>query len=301
MIESRSWNPHISSRRRTWPSGLDDLVGIVTVRLRPGGSIGYWLRPEMRVRGLMSEAVRAVVGCARDELRALTQSAMAWLTSTDELPYGPVRVLIAGTSGSGKSTLGCRLAAILDLPYIDLDALHHGANWTPRPQFVADVERFAAGSQWVTEWQYPAVRERLAERADLLILLDLPRWVVMSRVVRRTLSRRLRHLELWNGNVESPLRTIVRDRDHIIRWAWRAHSEHLPRVSSWLTQRPTLLVVRLRTPDQIEDCSPARSRERQAPDTRLTHNASTGRTTSSSAPTSRSSAPNSRYRSVVRQ
>jgi adenylate kinase family enzyme len=178
---------------------------------------------------------------------------MTWLTSGDHLPYRPERVLIAGTSGSGKSRLARRIAAILDLGYVELDALHHGANWTPRPGFLEDVEGFADGSRWVTEWQYPAVRELLAERADLLILLDLPRRLVMARIVRRTLARRLRRTELWNGNREPPLRTIAHDRDHIIRWAWRTHADHVPRVTACVERHPTLPVVRLRTPKQIED------------------------------------------------
>jgi len=178
---------------------------------------------------------------------------MAWLSFVDELPYRPARVLVAGTSGSGKSTLARHLAAVLELRYFELDALHHGASWTPRRAFADDVARLAAGPRWATEWQYSAVRELLAQRADLLILLDLPRRIVMTRVVRRTLSRRLRGTELWNGNVEPRLRTIVSDRDHIIRWAWRTHHDHLPRVTRCVEWHPTLPVVRLRTPGQIED------------------------------------------------
>jgi adenylate kinase family enzyme len=177
---------------------------------------------------------------------------MSWLSPDDELPYRPARVLVTGTSGSGKSTLARHLAAMLKLRYVELDALHHGPDWTPRPEFLEDVARFAAGPAWATEWQYPAVRELLAQRADLLILLDLPRRIVMTCVARRTLSRRLGHSELWNANVEPPLRTIVSDRDHIIRWAWRTHRDHLPRVTECLKRHPTLPVVRLRTPAQIE-------------------------------------------------
>jgi adenylate kinase family enzyme len=178
---------------------------------------------------------------------------MAWLSCNDELPYRPAGILVAGSSGSGKSTLARHLAAVLELRYVELDALHHGTNWTPRPEFLEEVTRFAAGQRWVTEWQYRAVRDLLAERADLLISLDLPRRLVMRRVARRTLSRRLRHVKLWNGNVEPPLRTIMSDRDHIIRWAWRTHNDHAPRVTECAERHPTLPVVRLRTPDQIKD------------------------------------------------
>jgi adenylate kinase family enzyme len=177
---------------------------------------------------------------------------MAWLTWRDELPYRPGRILFAGTSGSGKSTLARTAGAILDLPYVELDALHHGPNWMPCPEFLDDVQQFAATERWTTEWQYPAARPVLAERADLLILLDLPRWLVMSRITRRTLSRRLRRVELWNGNIEPPLRTILHDRDHIIRWAWRTHADHVPRVTELIQRNPSLPIVRLTTQAEVD-------------------------------------------------
>lgn len=40
------------------------------------------------------------------------------------------RVNVKGTSGSGKSTFGRELARRLAVPYVELDALHHGPNWT---------------------------------------------------------------------------------------------------------------------------------------------------------------------------
>jgi RimJ/RimL family protein N-acetyltransferase len=48
--------------------GLDDgIIGAVAVRLREGGTVGYWLAASARGQGLMTEAVRAVVAWARDE------------------------------------------------------------------------------------------------------------------------------------------------------------------------------------------------------------------------------------------
>jgi adenylate kinase family enzyme len=169
------------------------------------------------------------------------------LTAVDDLPARPARVLVAGTSGSGKTTLAALIAAELQVPHVEIDALFHGPGWTPRPSFEADVHRFAAGSGWVTEWQYGQVRAALAARADLVIWLDLPRTTVLRQVVLRTLRRRLRRTALWNGNVEPPLWTFVTDRDHIVRWAWRTHPRTGRRVQELAEQRPELAVVRLRS------------------------------------------------------
>jgi RimJ/RimL family protein N-acetyltransferase len=45
----------------------EEFLGVVTVRLREGGSVGYWLKREARGRGVMTQAVRAVVEWARSE------------------------------------------------------------------------------------------------------------------------------------------------------------------------------------------------------------------------------------------
>lgn len=45
----------------------DELLGVIAVRLRQGGSIGYWLRSAARGDGVMTEALAAVVAWARDE------------------------------------------------------------------------------------------------------------------------------------------------------------------------------------------------------------------------------------------
>jgi len=173
------------------------------------------------------------------------------LTAVDPLPRHPQRVLVAGTSGSGKTTLANRVAAVLRVPHIELDALFHGPGWTPRPSFEADVHRFSAQPAWVTEWQYRPVRAHLAGRADLLVWLDLPRSRVMRQVIRRTVGRRLRRQRLWNGNVEPPLWTVCTDPEHIVRWAWASHHRTAVRVAELLRQRPDLHVVRLRSTDEI--------------------------------------------------
>jgi adenylate kinase family enzyme len=169
------------------------------------------------------------------------------LGPADPLPARPRRILVAGTSGSGKTTLARALSVRLGLPHVEIDGLYHGPGWVPRPEFVADVAAFAARAEWVTEWQYSAVRALLLDRAELLVWLDLPRWRVMSQLGVRTLVRRLRRVELWNGNVEPPLWTVFTTRDHILRWGWRTHRKTGVRVGAVLAASGAPPVVRLRS------------------------------------------------------
>jgi adenylate kinase family enzyme len=154
-------------------------------------------------------------------------------------------MVVAGTTGSGKTTLARRIGAALDLPVTEMDALHHGPAWTPRPEFMDDVDAFSSADTWVSEWQYPDARELLADRADTMVWLDVATMVMMTRVVRRTVTRRLRDEELWNGNKEAPLHTVLTDPEHIVRWAWR--TRHLLRtlVPDVEATHPELVIVRL--------------------------------------------------------
>lgn len=138
-----------------------------------------------------------------------------------------------------------RIGVALDIPHVELDALFHGPGWTRLPDFEKHVRRLVAQPAWVTEWHYSQARPLLARSADLLVWLDLPRAVVMRQVVARTVSRRLRRTQLWNGNVEGPLWRAVVRRDGIIRWAWRTYHPTRERVQALAAQRPDLPIVRL--------------------------------------------------------
>jgi adenylate kinase family enzyme len=173
------------------------------------------------------------------------------LACDDPLPARPRRILVAGTSGAGKTTVARALSDRLQIPHVDIDGLYHGPGWVPRLAFGADVAAFVATDAWVTEWQYSAVRPLLLALADLRVWLDLTRPRVLAQLVPRTLRRRLRRVELWNGNVEPPLWTILTERDHILRWAWRTHPKTAARVRTVLASPDPPVVVRLRTRREV--------------------------------------------------
>jgi adenylate kinase family enzyme len=174
------------------------------------------------------------------------------LAAGDVLDPVPRRVLVAGVTGAGKTTLARRVGEILGLPHTELDGLYHGRGWVPRPSFIHDVEAFTAEPAWVTEWQYTAVRGLLASRADTLVWLDLPPRVPLWRVFRRTVVRRFRGTVLWNENVEPPLRTMIGNPDHILRWAVRTRHSMAERMLPLERDHPHLRVVRLRSSREVE-------------------------------------------------
>jgi adenylate kinase family enzyme len=155
------------------------------------------------------------------------------------------RVVVVGNSGSGKSTLAAALAERLGVPHVELDALHHGPGWTPTPipQFREAAHRAldeadAAAGGWTICGNYAQLTTGIWARADTVVWIDLPRAVVMGRVLRRTTSRVVRRVELWNGNRES-LSMVLALHDperSIIRWAWdgveRNRRRYVPAMAS---------------------------------------------------------------------
>jgi hypothetical protein len=120
-----------------------------------------------------------------------------------------MRVNVKGISCSGKSTFGRELAARLDVPYLELDAVHHiGPNWTEATaeQLQASVRAFMAGTPdgWVIDGNYESkIGDLVIDAADQIVWLDLPLGVSMRRLWHRTSSRIRDGVELWGGNRES--------------------------------------------------------------------------------------------------
>lgn len=178
------------------------------------------------------------------------------LCADDPLPFIPERVLVAGVSGSGKTTLSGRIGALWGLRHIEIDSLFHGANWTPRPEFLDDVRAFAAEDRWVTEWQYTSkgTDAILAPRAQLALWLDYPYRVVRGRLMRRTLARGILRRELWNGNREKgPWNLLNRDpEENILAWQRATLHKWHERFPEMQERFPHLTVVRLRHPRETE-------------------------------------------------
>jgi adenylate kinase family enzyme len=123
----------------------------------------------------------------------------------------PRRIAIVGGSGAGKTTLGKRLAELVDGTFVEVDALQ-------------------------------------SSRVDVIVWLDLPLVVKLSRLLRRS-WRRVRTREvLWNGNVET-WRDVFVGRDSVVAHPLRTHFRHRRRM---LTRSDQDKIVRLRSAREVD-------------------------------------------------
>lgn len=145
------------------------------------------------------------------------------------------RVVIVGTSGSGKSTLARALAKHLNVPHVELDAIHWKPNWTPTPpEMLLEEVRAAldaAGDGWTLCGHYGQLRNLTWARADTIIWLDYPLTVSLTRVLCRTFRRWWHNEMLWNGNRER-LWPQFFHRDSLLLYVlntWRLRRRDMPK------------------------------------------------------------------------
>ncbi|HSL33311.1 MAG TPA: hypothetical protein VK871_06650 [Candidatus Limnocylindrales bacterium] len=133
------------------------------------------------------------------------------------------RIAIVGTSGSGKTTVARRLAAALDLPHVELDALFWRPDWRQAhlEEFRASVDAATGGDAWICDGNYSRARDIILPRAETVVWLDLPLRTCLWRVLRRTVARIRRREHLWGTNRESWSGMV--GGDSLIWWVLTTH------------------------------------------------------------------------------
>lgn len=124
-----------------------------------------------------------------------------------------MKISIIGTPSNGKSTLAQKISEKLSIPHIHLDRFwfEHGGKTgehdTPHIESVrAHVLRRALEAinapAWVSDGFYSRVQPFIAEKADIIIFLDIPLWQRLfghaKRVLRPSVHKRHKELSGWD-------------------------------------------------------------------------------------------------------
>ena len=136
------------------------------------------------------------------------------------------RLLVLGNSCAGKSTLGAQLAVMLNVPFVELDALNCEPNWvglnsTNPDELMRRMRKATEGDRWVVAGSYLQFSQQVFwPRLDTIIWLDLPLYQLVWSMLKRSWKRwRAREL-LWGTNYESfwPQLMVWRKEESLLWW-----------------------------------------------------------------------------------
>jgi adenylate kinase family enzyme len=168
-------------------------------------------------------------------------------------PYrraGPTasRYLLYGTTGSGKTTLAAQISVRTGIPWHSIDDLAWEPGWVPVPpeRQRARGAEICSGDRWIIDTAYSGWRDLALARAEVIVALDYPRWLSLSRLVRRTLLRVVDQRVICNGNTETWRQAL--SRDSIIVWHFRSFARKRALMRQWAAHPQGRSVVLLGSP-----------------------------------------------------
>ena len=103
-----------------------------------------------------------------------------------------MRIAVMGYVGSGKTYLSQHLSKKYDIPVLHLDEIYFDKDWRPveKTSVLAQTAEFISRDGWIVDGFYrDLLMEERLEKADMIVLLLLPRVTCMMRALKRTKSR----------------------------------------------------------------------------------------------------------------
>ena len=143
------------------------------------------------------------------------------------------RIAIVGCAGAGKTTFARDLGTRLDLPVTHLDRLFWQPGWveTGEEEWQEIQRGLVTADAWILDGNYIKTANIRFPRSDTVIFLDFPRWLCLSRVIRRTITSRRRDTQAPGCPDKVDL--------EFLRWIWRFRTDTRPRVLAAMTEHGT--------------------------------------------------------------
>ena len=167
-----------------------------------------------------------------------------------------MKINVIGTSGSGKSTFGKKLAESLNLPFLEMDALFWGPDWT----FSEDKELFSKltsaleGENWVLDGNYTRTLPIKWDNIDIVIWLDFSFLRTLSQAVTRAITRILTREEIWPGTGNRETLGKLISRDSIVLWTQKSYRRNRKKNAGYMQSDKYnhIQFIRLKSPGQAK-------------------------------------------------
>jgi len=102
------------------------------------------------------------------------------------------RIMLVGSMGSGKSWLSKRIAEITGYPLVHLDVEYWLPDWQKplKDKWIEKQQILIKGDEWIIDGNYESTMEVRFAAADLIIFLDVSRFISIWGAARRTGKKR---------------------------------------------------------------------------------------------------------------
>ena len=143
-----------------------------------------------------------------------------------------MKIHIIGCSGSGKTYLATKLSKKYNITHFDLDDIQWDNNaqgyGVKRPAEERDalLKNILLNDEWIIEGVYYAWVQRSFEDADKIYVLDMPRYLYISRIIFRSIKRKLR---IEKGKKET-LKSIY----NLLKWTETFQNNNLKEIKDLL-------------------------------------------------------------------
>ncbi|MEO4052564.1 adenylate kinase [Solibacillus sp. CAU 1738] len=141
------------------------------------------------------------------------------------------RILIIGSSGAGKSTLARILHQQLGLPLVHLDQLYWQPGWvaTEKPVFREKMLVELEKPEWIMDGNFDSTLGLRAQYADLIILLNYPKYISFTRAMKRYLI----HI----GHTREDMTPGCQEQMdwEFAKWIWTYNTKALPPILQFLS------------------------------------------------------------------
>lgn len=151
-----------------------------------------------------------------------------------------MRIHIIGCSGSGKTYLANLLSKKYRIPHFDLDDIQwdnnaegYGVKMSPEKRN-ALLQEILCNGEWIIEGVYYAWVQQCFDEADIIYVLDVPKYLCKARIIIRFIKRKL---GIQTGRKET-LKSVY----NLLKWTDIFQNKNLKEIKSILKKHDSKVI-----------------------------------------------------------
>lgn len=167
------------------------------------------------------------------------------------------KFVVVGSTGAGKSTFARALSKKLNISHIELDNISRIPGGKSRStQELRDlVIKATVTPQWIVCGNYPALKDIILDRADVIVWLDYPFFICFWQTLKRSFKHIIKREKYSNGDRETFVRLFF-SKDSILVYLIKTFRQRNKRYAAMM-QDPFYkdkTFIRLKSHRQAKKC-----------------------------------------------